>query len=142
MIIGLFISTFLIAFAVASIVVWFFKKPIDEILKRIIPGDISYAWSKYMQFAIYVVGIGGGVRIWELEKYLTAQKELNAGNVVELTTDRWILEVYGTIIGTLQSVAMLLLVFFIVALIAIVIIRIFEGRQPKTETSHRDNSVS
>jgi hypothetical protein len=135
MVIGLFISTFIIAFVVSSIVVWFFKKPINEILMRIIPGDIYYAWAKYMQFAIYVVGVGGGVRIWDLEKYLTAQKEVNAGNIVELTSDRWVLEVYGTIIGTLQSIAMLLLAFFIVALIAIVIVRVFEVRHPKSNSS-------
>jgi hypothetical protein len=48
--------------------------------------------------------------------------------VVELTTERWILEVYRTLIGTLQSVAWMLLVFFVFALIAYVVVRIGERR--------------
>jgi hypothetical protein len=131
MIIALFITTFIIAFAVASIVVFIFNKPIDGILKRVVPVDISYAWAKYLRFAIYVVGIGGGVRVWALEKYLTVQEPYR--EIVQLTPARWLLEIYETIIGTLQSAAILLLVFFVFALIAMVIVRIFETRTAKTE---------
>jgi len=131
MIIALFITTFIIAFAVASIVVFIFNKPIDGILKRVVPVDISYAWAKYLRFAIYVVGIGGGVRVWALEKYLTPQEPYR--EIVQPTPDQWVLEIYETIIGTLQSDAILLLVFFVFALIAMVIVRIFETRTAKTE---------
>jgi len=131
MIIALFITTFIIAFAVASIVVFIFNKPIDGILKRVVPVDISYAWAKYLRFAIYVVGIGGGVRVWALEKYLTPQEPYR--EIVQPTPDQWVLEIYETIIGTLQSDAILLLVFFVFALIAVVIVRIFETRTAKTE---------
>ncbi|HCL28536.1 MAG TPA: hypothetical protein DIC52_08885 [Candidatus Latescibacteria bacterium] len=48
--------------------------------------------------------------------------------VIELTTERWILEVYRTLIGTLQSIAWMLLVFFVFALIAYVVVRIGERR--------------
>jgi hypothetical protein len=131
MIIFLFITTFIIAFAVASIVVLIFNKPIDAILKRVVPADISYAWAKYLRFAIYVVGIGGGVRVWDMEKYLTLQEPYT--EIVQLTPARWLLEIYQTIIGTLQSTAMVLLVFFVFALIAVVMVRIFETRAAKTE---------
>ncbi len=43
-----------------------------------------------------------------------------------LTTDRWVLEIYRTIVGTLQATAWMLLVVFLVALIAFVIVRAFE----------------
>ncbi|MBI3761375.1 MAG: hypothetical protein HY260_05870 [Chloroflexi bacterium] len=131
MVIALLASTFVIAFAVASIVVLVFNKSIDSILKRVVPADISSAWARYLRFAVYVVGIGGGVRVWDFEKYLTAQDPYKG--VVELTPDRWVLEVYQTIIGTLQSTAMLLLVFFVFALVAVVIVRIFETRATKAE---------
>jgi hypothetical protein len=126
MIILLFITTFIIAFAVASIVVFIFNKPIDGILKRVVPPDISPAWAKYLRFAIYVVGIGGGVRVWDLEKYLTLQEPYT--EIVQLTPARWLLEIYQTVIGTLQSTAMVLLVFFVFALIAVVMVRLFETR--------------
>ena len=131
MIIVLLFTTLLIAFAVASLVVLIFNKPIDSILKRVVPEEISYAWTRYLRFAIYVVGIGGGVQIWNLEKYFTPQEPFN--KVVELTANRWLLEVYSTLIGTLQSTAMVLLVFFVFALIAVVIVRIFEPRAAKAE---------
>jgi hypothetical protein len=61
------------------------------------------------------MGIGGGVRVWSFEKYLTLQEPYK--EIVPLTSDRWVLEVYETIIGTLQSTAGVLLVFFVFALI-------------------------
>ena len=133
MIIALLVVTFIVAFAVAWIVVLIFTKPIEGILSRVIPDEISSAWSRYLRFAIYVVGIGGGVRVWSFEKYLTLQEPYK--EIVPLTSDRWVLEVYQTIIGTLQSTVMLLLVFFVFALIALVIVRAFELRKAKTESS-------
>jgi hypothetical protein len=41
-----------------------------------------------------------------------------------LNTDRWTLEVYRTVIETLQSIAWMLLVFFVAALIAYVVVRV------------------
>lgn len=129
MFITLLIITFVIALAVAAIVVRMFNTPIQRILHRIIPDEISSAWARYLMFAIYVVGISGGVRIWELERYITQQYQ--GDTILELTTERWVLEVYRTVIGTLQSIAWLLLIFFVVALIAYVIVRAFELRRPK-----------
>ena len=40
-----------------------------------------------------------------------------------LNADRWLLELYRTVIATLQSTAWMLLVVFAVALIAVVIVR-------------------
>lgn len=131
MIIMLFITTFIIAFIVASIVVFIFANPIDKILRRVVPDDLSQAWTKYLKFAIYVVGIGGGVRVWSLEKYLTVQEPYL--EIVPLTSDRWMLEIYETIIGTLQSTAIMLLVFFVFALIAVVIVHVFEAKTTKAE---------
>lgn len=119
--------TFLIATAVSMAVGRFFSTPVRRILSHIVAEDITYAWAKYIWFAILVVGISSGVRVFELERYITGfGPEPNP--ILELTTDRWILEVYRTIIGTLQGVAWLLLVFFVVSLIAYVILRVGESR--------------
>ena len=126
MVVTLFITTFIVAFAVASLVVVIFNKPISAILNQVVPAELSPAWACYLRFAIYVVGIGGGVRVWDLEKYLTAQEPYKV--IVQLTRERWMLELYQTIIGTLQSTTILLLVFFVFALIAVVLVRIFERR--------------
>jgi ABC-type transport system involved in multi-copper enzyme maturation permease subunit len=125
MFITLLIVTFAIAFVVTTVVVMVFSKPIDKILARIISDEISTAWLKYLKFAIYVTGISSGVRIWDLEKYITRPMYENA-EIVQLTAERWTFEVYRTIISTLQGVAWMLLVFFVFALIAYVIVRAFE----------------
>ena len=116
--------TFLIALGVSFIVTFIFKKPLNTILHRIVDEEIGSAWSRYLTFAIYVVGVSTGVRVWDLEKYITPVKE--DAEIVLLTMDRWILEVYRTIIGTLQGIAWMLLVFFVFSLIAYVIVKIFE----------------
>ncbi|HJP30291.1 MAG TPA: hypothetical protein QGF95_07025 [Candidatus Latescibacteria bacterium] len=136
--------TLAVAFATAAIIARVFSNPIDRILSRIIADDISSAWRKYLTFAIYVTGVSGGVRIWDLEKYITPERIPKSrglegtvdavAKVVELTTERWILEVYRTLIGTLQSVAWMLLVFFLFALIAYVVVRFGERRaEPKKD---------
>ena len=82
-------------------------------------------------FAIYVVGISAGVRITELERYVTAPAVPRGAVIVELTTERWVVETYRTIIGTLQGLAWVLLIFFAFTLLAFVIVRVFETRHPK-----------
>lgn len=132
MFVTLLIVTFVIAFSVSTVIVVFFKKPLDKILARIISDEISKAWSKYLLFAIYVTGISSGVRIWDLEKYIT-EPRYEGSKIVQLTSERWVLEVYRTIISTLQGVAWMLLVFFVFALVAYVIVRAFELKHQKTE---------
>ncbi|RMF19475.1 MAG: hypothetical protein D6760_13060 [Deltaproteobacteria bacterium] len=124
MFVTLLIVTFAIAFATSLVVVRLFRAPIRMILDRVVSSELSGAWHRYLDFAVVVVGVSGGVRIWELEKYITARvKDMEP---VVLNSDRWVLEVYRTLIGTLQSAAWLLLVFFVFALIAYVIVRGFE----------------
>jgi hypothetical protein len=123
--------TFLIAAAVTTIVGRVFQRSIVSILQRIFVADIAAAWHRYMSFAIYVVGISGGVRIWELEKYITPHgKDLPE---LVLNRDRWVLEVYRAVIQTLQSTAWLLLVFFLVAIVAYGIVHLAANR--KTEAA-------
>lgn len=127
MFLSLLLVTFVIAAVVSFIVVRIFETSITNILVRIIQDEISRAWVQYIKFAIYVVGISGGVRIWQLERYVTPDPDRTLP--ITLTPDRWVLEIYGTIIGTLQSVAMTLMIFFLFALIAYVIVRAFEMRR-------------
>lgn len=130
MFLTLLLVTFLIAISVCFIVVKLFHNPLNRILNRLIEDALSNAWLRYLKFAMYVVGISSGVRIWELEKYITPAAYENAP-VITLNLDRWVLEVYRTIIETLQGIAWLLLVFFIFSLIAYVIVRLVEFKKSK-----------
>lgn len=129
MFLTLLIVTFIIALGVSGAVVWFFQSSIEKILVRIVADELAGAWLQYIKFAAYVVGISGGVRIYQLERYVHAPNEQVP--VLHLTPETWILEVYRTVIETLQSLAWMLLVVFVVALIAFVIVRAFELRRPR-----------
>jgi hypothetical protein len=67
--------------------------------------------------------------VWDLERYITPKTE--GAPALELNQDRWVLEIYRTIIGTLQSNAWMLLLFFLFALIAYVIVKGMEARRGK-----------
>ena len=127
MFLTLLVVNLVVAFVVCIIIVTIFKAPINNILRRLVAEDIYSSWSRYIIFAIYVVGISGGVRIWNLEKYITPRTKDEA--ILELTSDRWVLEIYRTVIGTLQGNAWMLLVFFLFALIAYVIVKGLELRK-------------
>lgn len=129
MFLTLLIVTFIIALSVSYLVAKLFESSVSKILARIVKDEISAAWERYLKFAIIVVGLSGGVRIWELERYISPR--FDTERLLVLNVERWVLEVYRTIIGTLQSLAWLLLVFFLVALIGYIIIRGQEIRREK-----------
>jgi hypothetical protein len=128
MIINLLVITFLLSLLLACLVAWVFRKPISTIMTRIIGDPLSFAWVRFMMAAIVVVGVGGGVRPWDYEKYITPVKDQP---VIALNSDRWVLEIYRTVIGTAQSITWMLLVFFAFAIIAYVLLRGAELRERK-----------
>ena len=88
----MFFTFLLINFAIAAAMCFLlqrvFRKPVNSILQRLIAEEIYTAWSKYLTFATYVVGISGGVRIWDLEKYITPRENKE---IIMLTSERWAL---------------------------------------------------
>jgi hypothetical protein len=135
---ALLLVTFVVAFFVSGVVVRIFDKPADKIFHRIIQDDISSAWTTYLKFALYVVGISSGVRINDLERYIIKPEYGNNAQVEVLTTEKWVLEIYRTIIESLEGLAGVLLCFFIISLIAFVFIRLIEtirkNREIKAES--------
>ncbi len=127
MFLTLLLLTFLLAAVVATGVALLFSRPVDKILGRLVSEQLAPVWRRYILFAIYVVGISGGVRVWDVERYINPDKD---GKVLVLNSDRWVVEIYKTIIGTLQSAAWMLLIFFLFALVAYVVLRGFESRRP------------
>ncbi|MCP4482781.1 MAG: hypothetical protein GY817_08570 [bacterium] len=122
----LLLSIVIMAWVVSFVIVSLFKGAILSILNRIINDSLTIVLAKYFKFVLYVIGISNGVRIWQIEKYITPNHE---GVIIELTKDRWILEFYHTILGSLRGMARVLLFFFVTAVIAFVIVRIFESKK-------------
>jgi len=141
MFITLLLVTFVVSALVALAAARTFATPIESILNRIIADTISSAWLRYMKFAILVVGVSAGVRIYELEKYISPARHDNESKVLELTQDRWILEIYRTVIESLQGIAWLLLVFFGLSLVAYVIVRIAEMKNSSVSGKGKDSEA-
>ncbi|NDV11474.1 hypothetical protein [Crenobacter caeni] len=119
-------ATLLVALLTSLATAKFFDGAVGKILSRIVGDELADPWRRYLRFAVMVVGVSGGVRLWELEKYVTASRESAA---LELNGMRWTLEIYRTLIETLQSIAWVMLLFFLAAMIAYVIVRAIEMRQ-------------
>ena len=130
MFLAMLAATFVVALVVSFAVARVFDGSIRTILERITAPEIAVSWTSYLRFAIYVVGISGGVNVYRLEKYINPRGEEQA---IQLTAERWVLEIYRAVIGALQAIAWMLLVFFVVALLAYVIVRIFESRRRPAE---------
>jgi hypothetical protein len=122
----LLLATFSLAILVSVLVALLFRQPLHRILDRLVASDLSSAWLRYLLFAVVVVGVGGGVRIGSLARYIEPTPHDQIPLV--LNGDRWTLELYQTVIGSLQSIAWMLLIFFVFALIAYVIVRGLEMR--------------
>jgi hypothetical protein len=124
MLVTLLIVTFVVALAMSTLVAFLFRRPISKILGRLVTEELAPTWQRYILFATYVVGISGGVPLGDIEKYVTP-----AGNLLQLPSDRWIILVYKSFIGSLQSISWMLLIFFLFALIAYVVVRGFEAKR-------------
>ena len=124
---ALLFGTLLISVLVVLIVIRSFKHSINSILLRIIGEEIAIVWQKFLIFALLVVGIGSGVNVRKLERFIAPVTEENP--LQELNLEFWVLEIYRTLISTLGGLAWALLIFFVFALIAFVIVK---GRENKT----------
>ncbi len=126
MFLSLLLITFVTALAVSFVVAMLFSRSMRRILEKVVSPELAGAWHRYMIFALYVVGVSGGVRINALEQYVAPATPQRP--VPVLTQDRWILELYRTIIDTLQATAWMLLVTFLFLLMAYVVARGLELR--------------
>lgn len=126
----MFYTLLLTTFGIALLVSWltsrFFANPAAAILKRVIQDGIALSWLTYLKFALLVVGVSGGVRIRDLERFVSTPAYNEKAEVLALTAERWTLEVYRTVIGTLQGLAWVLLLFFVVALVGFIVVRLIE----------------
>ena len=131
MFIVLLLVTLAVSLGTSWLVVRFFRKPIGEILDRIIGESIATGWKQFLIFALYVVGVSNGVQLWKLEQYLRPDAGApSVGRPLDLSAGAIALEVYRTIVLVLQGLAWALLLFFTISLVAFAILRFAEARRP------------
>lgn len=125
--------TLVVALLTSALTARFFDRAVDSILTRIVGDELADAWHRYLQFTIIVVGVSGGVQLWELQKYIANKGD--AGTPPPMTFMSWVLEIYRTVIDSLQSIAWMLLLFFLCGMIALVILRGVEQRRRARDDS-------
>ena len=143
MFLSLLFATLVISIITCWIITRLFSNSLEKILQRIIKDEIAAAWKRYIQFAIYVVGISSGVEIWKLERYIEGFQRTTgdgAATLPVLNSETWVLEVYRAVIGSLQGIAWALLLFFLASLIAFVIVR--NGERLQKEENRNPESTS
>ncbi|MEC5205198.1 hypothetical protein [Vogesella urethralis] len=135
---ALLIVTLGVALLTSVLVARFFSDAVLKILKSIIGPELAEAWRKYMSFAIVVVGVSGGVNMWEIQKYLQNGRE----QVMELNGPRWTMEIYRTAMDTLSQISWVMLLFFLCAMVAYVIMRVAESSREQRRSSQRDDDAA
>ncbi|OHX13651.1 hypothetical protein [Chromobacterium sphagni] len=129
----LFGTILIVVAATAAAAARFFDPAVAKILGRTIGEELAFAWRKYVFFAIVVTGISGGVRPWSLERYL-APAPGKGSTQLALGGERWMLELFQAFISTLQSIAWVVLLFFLCAMLAYVVMRAVEFRRQEAES--------
>jgi hypothetical protein len=119
MFLSLFVASFFLALAISLTLAWLFTKPVEDFLHRfVVDPMICAAWSKYIRFAIVVVGVGTGTRAGAFQEYLSAPSWSKAELAAQLTQNFWALGLYRTVVSTLMGLAWLLPAFCLMTLIA------------------------
>lgn len=128
MFLTLLLVTFILAVLTSFVVERAMRKPISQILTKIV-GDLAGAWQKYVSLGLYVMGIAWGAPVSRLQYYLDPSYQGSTRTPLDMP--HAILEGYRTIIDTMEGVTSLLLAFFVVTMIAYVIVRGQEARAQK-----------
>ena len=135
---ALLVVTLAVALLTSVLVARFFSDAVLKILKSIIGPELADAWRKYMSFAIVVVGVSGGVSTYEIQKYLQTGRE----QTIELTGPRWTIEIYRTVIDTLSQISWVMLLFFLCAMVAYVIMRVAESSREQRRPPRQDDDAA
>ena len=127
--IAMLIGLLVLAIIITAVVVACFRKPIQGIFNRLIGEPLAGAWVQFLTFALYVVGFSCAVNSYRIENYVIQRNQGDMLAPLNLRTA--VLEAYHTTEAVLGGLAWTLTSFFIVALIAYIIVRAFELKQPQ-----------
>jgi len=132
MFVALFAASFLLALVLSATIAWLSREAINTILRRfVVDPVVCRGFEKYIRFAIVVVGISGGTRVKPLQEYISAAEWNKPALQAALTQEFWTLELYRTVMGTLEGVAGLLLLCIFLALMAPAVLRMLKVESPK-----------
>ena len=131
MFLTLLILRLIVSAAVSWLVVRAFRKPIESLLRGVVANDVGTGWSRFMIFAVYVIGLSRGVRVGDLREQIPRGEFM--GEWPEGFSFRYgVYEFSSTAFESLYSIVWFLFYFLLVALIALALGKLLGGanRQP------------
>lgn len=93
---------------ICLLTVLIFRLPLTRLLEQRCSAAAAAVWVKFILFLVFVIGTTVGTRIWEIEHYADPKAP------APISQDVLALEVYKTVISTLQVSAVLLVVLLTV----------------------------
>lgn len=108
MVVVFFLASFALAAGISCLIAWLFRIPVESLLKYLVERDVAEAWTKYIFFLLLVVGVASGTRIRLLEEYLAAASWNQTAIQSQMTQEFWVLEMYRTLIGSVEGIAWML----------------------------------
>ena len=122
MFIALFAASFVLALLLSATLAWLSREAMDAILRRfVVDPVVRGGFEKYIRF---------------LQEYISAADWNKPALQAALTQEFWTLELYRTVMGTLEGVAGLLLLCIFLALIAPAVLRMLKVEPPKNLGQH------
>lgn len=121
---ALFLVQLAVALAASLVAAVLFDRATGAVFVRAFGAEVGRGWRWLVRFAVLVVGVSSGVQLYELESYA------ESGDAPSLNAAEWLLEVYRSAMGALESVVWALLLFFLVVLFIALLGRRSEGSAP------------
>ncbi|MFC0118501.1 hypothetical protein [Pseudoalteromonas xiamenensis] len=123
---ALLVAMFSVGLIISFIASRLFRRPIHAVIESIVGEHLSAAWSKFMTFALYVVGISASFNLYFLEQQLMPATE--NFTPPELTPARLMLELFRSCLDALQGITWVMLMFFCFSLIAFALGKMLKPR--------------
>ena len=123
-----FVTAGLVSFCVASVC----EKPLSILMRRIIQNEASSAFTRYVRYVTYLVGISHGVRVHPIGFEIVAHSSEHDYefpiHVLQLNLDYQLMLMWTqmVIMQSLSAIAYMYLAFFIFGLIAYITVKVRE----------------
>jgi hypothetical protein len=118
-----------VAFAASLLAAVLFDRATGAVFVRAFGEEVGRGWRWLVRFAVVVVGVASGVRLYDLQRFA------EEGEAPRLNAAEWLLEVYRSAIEALESVVWALLLFFLVVLFIALLGR--RAERPAERTAER-----
>jgi len=101
---------------------------LKRVLDRLTSQPLAQAWQRCLNWAIILVGLQGGIHIWELENLALSKKQIPFNT----NPMYWILEIYRAFIDTAQSCMWVIILFLLVAFVVEAIVLALHRKNKQT----------